>query len=316
MSFLLGVTRSRTLLYFSYRDSAPKKSSNQNYTTTLEDDEGEGDNDERRGLIPKDSTIIDMTSRTAESQSPPKWCASFTVKFPHRWSRVDISEQVEQILTTLHPKISTLDKLHAKHVLPGFTDRSAEEREIQSITNDITHDFRRCQALIQKISTSDSSSHTFPPKPGPATTLNGPAQNVQRALAAKVQELSRLQGHSIKNQDLLLASGQVRLRGQESISALEDDVRASQSTTTPIPSSPSQTLISMQTQDTSSSITQHRNQEIAEIATSITQLAELFKDLSTLVIDQGTILDSVEYNIEQTAVHLDHAHEDLIVGEK
>lgn len=34
--------------------------------------------------------------------------------------------------------VATLDKLHAKHVLPGFTDRSAEEREIERQTSDIT----------------------------------------------------------------------------------------------------------------------------------------------------------------------------------
>lgn len=34
--------------------------------------------------------------------------------------------------------VSTLDKLHAKHVLPGFTDRSTEEREIEMMSTDIT----------------------------------------------------------------------------------------------------------------------------------------------------------------------------------
>ena len=34
--------------------------------------------------------------------------------------------------------VNSLDKLHAKHALPGFTDRSAEEREIEAITADIT----------------------------------------------------------------------------------------------------------------------------------------------------------------------------------
>ena len=34
--------------------------------------------------------------------------------------------------------VSGLDKLHAKHVLPGFTDRTAEEREIERQTQDIT----------------------------------------------------------------------------------------------------------------------------------------------------------------------------------
>lgn len=34
--------------------------------------------------------------------------------------------------------VTTLDKLHAKHVLPGFADRSVEEREIEAATTDIT----------------------------------------------------------------------------------------------------------------------------------------------------------------------------------
>lgn len=59
---------------------------------------------------------------------------------------------------------------------------------------------------------------------------------------------------------------------------------------------------------------QTRNRELTEIANSIASLAELFKDLSVLVIDQGTILDSVEYNIEQTAVHVSEAVKELKVA--
>ena len=54
-----------------------------------------------------------------------------------------------------------------------------------------------------------------------------------------------------------------------------------------------------------------RDRELTEIAKSIAQLAELFKDLSALVIDQGTLLDSVEYNIEQTAVQMSEAVKEL-----
>lgn len=56
---------------------------------------------------------------------------------------------------------------------------------------------------------------------------------------------------------------------------------------------------------------QTRDRELTEIAKSIAQLAELFKDLSALVIDQGTLLDSVEYNIEQTAVQMEDAVREL-----
>ena len=57
-----------------------------------------------------------------------------------------------------------------------------------------------------------------------------------------------------------------------------------------------------------------RDRELTEIAKSIAQLAELFKDLSALVIDQGTLLDSVEYNIEQTAVQMSEAVKELDVA--
>jgi syntaxin 16 len=57
-----------------------------------------------------------------------------------------------------------------------------------------------------------------------------------------------------------------------------------------------------------------RDRELTEIAKSIASLAELFKDLSVLVIDQGTLLDSVEYNIEQTAVHVQEAVKELSVA--
>ncbi len=34
--------------------------------------------------------------------------------------------------------VAALDKLHARHVLPGFADRSSEEREIEAATSEIT----------------------------------------------------------------------------------------------------------------------------------------------------------------------------------
>jgi syntaxin 16 len=58
-----------------------------------------------------------------------------------------------------------------------------------------------------------------------------------------------------------------------------------------------------------------RDRALSEIAKSIAQLAELFKDLSVLVIDQGTLLDSVEYNIEQTAIRMEDSVKELDVAQ-
>lgn len=57
-----------------------------------------------------------------------------------------------------------------------------------------------------------------------------------------------------------------------------------------------------------------RDRELTHIANSIASLADLFKDLSILVIDQGTLLDSVEYNIEQTSVQVSEAVKELNVA--
>jgi syntaxin 16 len=61
--------------------------------------------------------------------------------------------------------------------------------------------------------------------------------------------------------------------------------------------------------------TQERTRELADIAKNIASLAELFKDLSTMVIEQGTILDSVEWNIERTADSMESAVKELKIAQ-
>ena len=48
---------------------------------------------------------------------------------------------------------------------------------------------------------------------------------------------------------------------------------------------------------------QSRDQEISKIAQSIEELGTIFKELAVLVIDQGTILDRIDYNMEAVVEH-------------
>ncbi|KAG8721644.1 hypothetical protein FRC08_011572 [Ceratobasidium sp. 394] len=272
-------TRSRTLLFVSYRDSQARAS---RY---------------RRTYAPDDEAAEDQRLIRPDDADPRGDVA------PH-W--LDIADDVEAAIVDTRNNIFALDKLHAKHVLPGFNDRSDEEREIEARTNQITREFRRCHSLIQRISPT-ASSHTFPPTPSRNDVTS--AQNVQRALAAKVQELSalfrtkqrvymqKLQGHAISRNDQMVASGVTS--STNTYDSVQQDEEASRY------------QLAMQQSDPSLA---SRNHEIAEIAKSIVSLAELFKDLSNLVIDQGTILDSVEYNIQQTAVHMQDAVKELDIA--
>jgi syntaxin 16 len=56
-----------------------------------------------------------------------------------------------------------------------------------------------------------------------------------------------------------------------------------------------------------------REAEINDIAKSIFQLADIFKELQTLVVDQGTMLDRIDYNIDQTVVQMKEGHRELTV---
>ncbi|KAA1472899.1 t-SNARE [Dentipellis sp. KUC8613] len=286
-------TRSRTLLFFSYRDSSARHS---RFGRARQYDADHPD-DEHQGLISNDGPA----HISLDVDLPPKW--------------VDLSDQVEDILSATEAKIAALDKLHAKHVLPGFADRSSEEREIEAAATDITKDFRQCQALIQRIGNA-AEPHSFPPQSSSAAQNYAlAAKNVQRGLAAKVQDLSatfrkkqrvymeKLQGHAIKNQDLLVASGVTSLKGSEGLSAVDEDVEAA-----------SRSQLTQQQREFLEPDLRARDRELTEIAKSIGSLAELFKDLSALVIDQGTLLDSVEYNIEQTAVQVGEAVRELDVA--
>eukprot|EP00435_Cladocopium_sp_Y103_P069894 s617_g34.t1 len=46
-------------------------------------------------------------------------------------------------------------------------------------------------------------------------------------------------------------------------------------------------------------IAAQRSSEIAQIASSVVELNRIFKDLASLVIDQGTVLDRIDFNTEK-----------------
>ncbi|WVQ84774.1 hypothetical protein IAT38_006931 [Cryptococcus sp. DSM 104549] len=291
------ITRSRTLFYLSIRDSSAApfsrrggargdKRAEREYGENVGLDDGE----EGERLIGGREGWREVGMK----ELPPKW--------------VDISEEVEEVLSRAKMKIAALDKLHAKHVLPGFTDRSAEEREIERQTTDITRDFRRCTSLVGSVQ----------PARGAHRVEVVTAKNVQRGLAQKVQETSgmfrkkqrvymqKLQGHAIKNKDLMVASGAITLKGTDVLDELQEDEQASQTQL----QSQSQGAVAVDID------IQSRTNEITQIASSISELAELFRDLGNMIVEQGTVLDSVEYNVQQTARELDGAVEELKVARR
>lgn len=107
---------------------------------------------------------------------------------PPRW--VDVQEEVTELLADIAQKSSHLDKLHQKHLLPGFGDedvRKQDEVVIERLTQDITRAFHECQKAVKKIETMVREAQQ---QGGVSSGDETMAKNLQISLAARVQEAS------------------------------------------------------------------------------------------------------------------------------
>jgi len=74
--------------------------------------------------------------------------------------------------------------------------------------------------------------------------------------------------------------------------------------------SPSQ----MQQLQAQARVASDRERDIIHIAQSINDLASIFKELSVLVIEQGTILDRIDFNVEQAMHNVKKGTAELVVA--
>ncbi|GAA5988741.1 hypothetical protein JCM10908_006150 [Rhodotorula pacifica] len=318
------VTRSRTSLFLSYRES--RVGPTPLTPRYLDDDDYDLDSEET-GLIagadPRSRGLSTPALGRGARQGNAKRSSGAANKakghLPPEW--VDWADRVDEIVLKIKPKMVQLDKLHAKHLLPGFKDRSAEEREIEALATSITADFRTCQAHIRRIAEQSQSLLANRPRDPVEAEMKRidliMAANVQTALATRVQELSTT--FRKKQADYLR-----QLKGNESravemqtkaaydpLFALADDEQTSRNALAPgTPSLAQQQLFAPSTLEATDAI-DRRNAEIHSIAQSIADLADMFKDLSSLVIDQGTLLDRVDWNVEQMNTEVKGAVEEL-----
>ncbi|KAF9138632.1 hypothetical protein BGX30_008950 [Mortierella sp. GBA39] len=286
-------TRSRTLLFLQFRNSysgshaaAIRQQYNQQQqqhqqSSLLATSDGYGDT-ERVGLMDSAETTIELM------MLPPKW--------------VDIVEQVDEELEKIKANVQKLDTMHKKHLLPGFDDRIQEERDIERLTDEITQQFHASQRRIKRINAESRHSSS--------NQEQIMSRNVQMSLAQKVQDASTL--FRQKQNAYMQRMRGVELRNKDIFSAV-------QPINSPISDDPEEGGFTGAQQafaeQSNATITQ-REQEINHISKSIFQLADIFKDLQTMVIDQGTLLDRIDFNVEQASVHLQDAVYELDEGEK
>lgn len=107
---------------------------------------------------------------------------------PPRWA--DIQDEVTDLLGTIARKSADLEKLHQKHVLPGFDDedvKKKEELQIERMTQEITRGFHDCQRAIPRIEMMVRDARQ---QGGVSNADETMANNIRISLATRVQEVS------------------------------------------------------------------------------------------------------------------------------
>jgi len=201
-------------------------------------------------------------------------------------SFVSQSEALQYQMARVEAKVEQLHEMHSKHLRrPTFDEVSQEEEEIKRLTSEITQVFSECHHQIKSI--RRNTLHT--------TTGNEEivVQNLISHLSGRLQETTT---RFRQSQNDYLKS----LQAREEKSALFFDLEEVDPMTEALDkqwSDKDQMLLQDNTR-----FVQHREQEINGIVQSIGQLNIIFKDLAQMVTEQGTIIDRIDYNIENTNI--------------
>jgi len=263
----------------------------------------------RRFLQLREQHKPDMTVRSENgpllSNMESGWDETISVErrippsLPPVW--VDHLDQIDSTLNNIENDIEKLKVRQKERLKFRFDDsRTDQDREIEVLTQSITRSFQRGNGLLKKIATVGNESGNLPYEERVLRV------NVMRAKASRSQSLSR---QFREQQTRFLNSLQKSNKGDqyfddEPVNITLDDVGAGFS-------AEQMAQIQRNAQDAD-----QREKEIIGIAKSVNDLAQLFNELNVLVVQQGTVLDRIDYNIEQTVGQLRNAGQEIKKAEK
>jgi len=221
-------------------------------------------------------TAVEMTAPVATAR--PQW--------------TEAAQEATADLKSIREKLVLLAKAQQRRLIKVFVDDGAPDKDVEAISNQISSLARRCEQHIHHIKTRAAN--------GEATTQKEQQcrDNVQKNLATQLQQLS--QQFRASQKEYL---GEIRKRNKGAVwddPPAEDDGRDTGFTDAQM-----QDLEAMEIN------AGRRSEEITQIATSVNELHTVFKELAVFVIDQGTILDRIDYNIESVVVQSVEANRQL-----
>ncbi|XP_047976629.1 syntaxin-43-like isoform X2 [Salvia hispanica] len=286
-------TRNRTILFRRYRDAlksvrVPAGSSSSG----------------GRAVIELSTTSLLNPNRSytpISTEDPGTSRGTVAVGLPPAW--VDVSEEIATNIQRVRGKMADLSKAHAKALMPSFGDGKEDQRHIEALTLEITDLLKKSEKRLQRLSVG-----------GPSEDSNI-RKNVQRSLATDLQTLSM---ELRKKQSVYLKRIRQQKEGSDGVD-LEMNLNGNKSTRDDDDDDIDDIGFSehqIARLKKSEAFTVEREREIQQVVQSVNELAQIMKDLSVLVIDQGTIVDRIDYNITNVAATVEDGLKQLQKAER
>ncbi|XP_045762521.1 syntaxin-16 [Maniola jurtina] len=252
---------------------------------------------------------------------------------PPPWS--DSLEEAHYIITRLRTKLSELQSRHEQQLRRPALDDSSEQRHIERLSAEIGRHFAQAHARLAPIRAQVRHGSKSEQKL---------ATNVVLALVTILQDLSVTFRSAQSNYLKSLTSREERsnayfdLPNFEELSLQDELLPGLTSNQTDLlfslPSTSTQNhfeeensegsfqkqnlnqkqLLLMQEENTK--MVAEREEEVNKIVKSIVDLNDIFKDLAQMVNEQGTVLDRIDYNVEQTQVQVHEGYKQLQKAER
>lgn len=251
------------------------------------------------------------TSNYVECRSAPIW--------------TDALEETQYALSRLDKKLKELEKLQENQLLRPTLDESTEqETKIEILGQDIFRMFNGCHRLIQQIKYQTADAKTFRERRLAYNVISSLVSSLQQ----KSMQFSSMQNFYINKMNSREEKSKLYFGGPESTNEpmasenlmdlwqeSDNEIIDRQFETTGRGGSRThQQMLLMEEENAAQS--RIRSQEVDHVVKSIIDLNHLFKNLSHMIVDQGTILDHIDYNVERTEIEVKQGYQQLFKAER
>lgn len=301
--------RDRTNLFLSYRRSFPHNITFSSGKAPLGDDQ-----DIEMGTYPMMNMSHDISARLTDERKNKH--ENHSDALPPIF--IDIAQDVDDYLLEVRRLSEQLAKVYRKNSLPGFEDKSHDEALIEDLSFKVIQMLQKCYAVMKRLKTIYNSQFVDGKQLSREELII--LDNLQKIYAEKIQTESNkfrvLQNNYLKflnKDDLKPIRNKASAENTLLLDDEEEEAAREKREGLDIEDYSKRTLQrQQQLHDTSAeAYLRERDEEITQLARGVLEVSTIFREMQDLVVDQGTIVDRIDYNLENTVVELKSADKEL-----